>query len=98
MRSGFRELLDDYSMRQYEEENLYTLDWVDKETLEEMIKFITFWEEKYGFSLNIVFLLLIGMDFMAYRLDCNSCPVREEYFLEFEQFILKKASKYEKQY
>jgi hypothetical protein len=65
------------------------LDWVDSETCREMCKFADKIEEKYQTVLNIPFLLLAGYEFMDEYYLC-SCPVRENHFNGFEEFLIKK--------
>jgi len=41
----------------------------------------------YEIDLPIVYLMSAHVEFMAYRLDCPSCGVSKDYFIEFYTFI-----------
>ena len=90
----FKFYIDFYKDDIFESENLYTIDWVDSDTCLEMCKFADKINSKYDSILSIPFLLLAGMEFMSEIMECNSCPVREKYFEEFEQFLIRKIKEY----
>ena len=92
--NDFKYCIEFYKDEQFQNENFYTIDWVDVATCVEMGKFADNINKKYNCLLSVPFLLLAGMDFMSERMECNSCPVREEYFNEFEQFLTRKAKDY----
>jgi hypothetical protein len=92
--SDFKYFIDFYKDQQYETENFYTIDWVDTETCLEMCKFADKINKKYDTLLSIPFLILAGMDFMSGRMDCPSCMITEDFFEEFEQFLVEKAKEH----
>ena len=92
--SDFKYYIDFYKNEQFENQNFSTIDWVDTDTCMEMCKFADTINKKYKCLLSIPFLLIAGMDFMSETIECSSCPVREKYFNEFEEFLIRKAKVY----
>ena len=81
---------EDYTQYLYDQYHISELDWVDSETCMIMCKFADYIEENYKTVLNIPFLLLAGKHYMEELCECTSCPVREEHFNHFEEFLLQR--------
>lgn len=84
------ELLKD---KQYDTENFYTIDWLDFETIKCANEFRIIFKEKYNIYIDLLFIVLIGIEFMSERMECPSCTVTEYWFKEFEQYLINKDIK-----
>jgi hypothetical protein len=86
--------LGEYKYLKYENENLYTIDWFDLETIEYLDKFKKRFKEKYEIILDLCFLVLAGIDFTDTHMSCGSCAITEKWFDSFEDFLMEKAKYY----
>jgi len=71
--------------------DLSDLSWMGIEEFEILNKF----KDTYYPNMPLIYLAAASKEFMAYRLDCMSCPLREEYFKEFELYLIKEITKHE---
>jgi hypothetical protein len=84
--------IEELKYNQYENENFYTVDWVDIETILLAESFRKLFLQNNGIRLDLIFIVLMGIDFMSDVLECPSCPVTQDYFKNFETYIIKKAN------
>jgi hypothetical protein len=82
--------LDDLKYHLYDTENFYTIDWLDLETIQYADKFKIIFKEKYNIYLDLLFIVLMGVEFMSERMECPSCPVSDNWFEEFELWLVNK--------
>ena len=76
---------------QYETENLYTINWIDLDTIIQANKIREKLYEKYDVYLDLIFIVLIGMEYTPDFMGCNTCSIPEELFYSFEKWLIDKV-------
>lgn len=87
---NLRQKIKELEYQQYDTENFYSVEWIDYKVITYAESFRKYFNEIYEIDLKLLFIILIGMEFMGERLDCTSCPVTEKWFEEFSLYIVNK--------
>lgn len=76
--------------QQYDTENFYSVEWINYEVITYAESFRKYFKDTYEIDLKLLFIILIGMEFMGEKLDCISCPVTEKWFEKFSLYIVNR--------